>query len=69
MANVGTLFSEENIKIIGNIFKLEFEKQQKNIASLMSANLKFPMDEIKKTPFEMKKTYKRSRRPEAKTRP
>ena len=38
MADVGTFFSEENIKIIENIFKLEFEKQEKNITSLISAS-------------------------------
>ena len=48
MADVGTLFSEENIKIIENIFKVEFEKQEKNIANLVSANLKITMDKIKK---------------------
>ena len=48
MADVGTLFSEENINIIENIFKVEFEKQEKNIVNLVSANLKITMDEIKK---------------------
>ena len=38
MADVGTFFSEENIKIIENLFKLEFEKQEKNITSLISAS-------------------------------
>ena len=47
MAEVGTLLSEENIKIIGNIFKVEFEKQEKNRVNLISANLKIAMDEIK----------------------
>ena len=32
MADVGTLFSKENIKIIENMFKVEFEKQEKNTA-------------------------------------
>ena len=40
MADVGTLFSEENNKIIENKFKEEFQKQEKNIANLISANLK-----------------------------
>ena len=35
MGNVDNLFSEENIEIIENIFKAEFEKQEKNIANLM----------------------------------
>ena len=48
MADVGTLLSEENIKIIENMFKVEFEKHEKNIANLISANLKTTMVEIKK---------------------
>ena len=48
MADVGTLFSKENITIIENISKVEFEKQERSIASLISANLKIPMDEMKK---------------------
>ena len=55
MADLGTLFSEENIKNIENIFKAEFEKQEKNIANLISVNLKITMDEIKQTQDEMKK--------------
>ena len=40
MADVGTLVSEENIKIIENIFKVEFENQEKNMVNLKSANVK-----------------------------
>ena len=40
IADVGTLVSEENIKIIENIFKVEFENQEKNIVNLKSANVK-----------------------------
>ena len=40
LEDVDTLFSKENINIIDNIFKLEFEKQEKNIANLISANIK-----------------------------
>ena len=47
MADVGTLFSKENITIIENISKVGFEKQERRIANL-SANLKIPMDEMKK---------------------
>ena len=36
MAKVGTSFSEEKIKIIENIFKVGFQKQEKNIANLIS---------------------------------
>ena len=57
MADVGTLFSKENVKIIENIFKVESERQ-KNIANLISVNLKITMDEIKKTQDEMKKLRK-----------
>ena len=39
MADVGTLVSEENIKIIENIFKVEFENQEKNMVNLKSANV------------------------------
>ena len=58
MADVGMLFSKENIKTIENIFKVEFEKQEKNIDNLISANLKITMDEINKTQDEMKKPGK-----------
>ena len=58
MADVGTLFSKGNVKIIENIFNVEFEKQEKNIVNLISANLKFAMDEIKNTQDEMKKLGK-----------
>ena len=40
MADVGTLVSEENTKIIENIFKVEFENQEKNMVNLKSANVK-----------------------------
>ena len=43
----GTLFSKGNITIIENISKVGFEKQERSIANL-SANLKIPMDEMKK---------------------
>ena len=58
IVEVGTLFSEENIKVIENIFKAEFGRQGKNIVNLISANLKIKMDEVKKTPDEMKKLGK-----------
>ena len=66
MGAVGTLFSEENIEIIENIFKVEFEKQGGNIANLLRANLKITMDEIKKTQDEMKKLGKKSNSRKAK---
>ena len=40
MGDVGKLCFEENIKIIENIFKVEFGKQENNIANLISINLK-----------------------------
>ena len=58
MVEVGTLFFEENIKIIENIFKEQFEKQEKNIVNLISANQEIAMDEIKKTQDESKKLGK-----------
>ena len=59
IVEVGTLFSEENIKVIENIFKAEFGRQGKNIVNLISANLKIKMDEVKKTPDEMKSSEKK----------
>ena len=55
-------FPKKNIQTIENIFKAEFEKQEKNIANLISANLKTIMEEIRKTQDEIKKSRKRSRR-------
>ena len=49
-----------NMADIGTLFKVEFEKHEKNIANLISANLKTRMDEIKKTQDEMKKVSNRS---------
>ena len=58
MPDVKILFSEDSNYFIENIFKVKFEKEEKNIANLLSANLKIPMDEIKKTQDEMKKLGK-----------
>ena len=55
-------FPKKNVKTIEKIFKTEFEKQEKNIANLISANLKTVMNEIRKTQDEIKKTRKRSSR-------
>ena len=54
MAEASTFFSEENMKVIWNIFKEEFEKQEKNIGNLISANFKITMEEIKKSQDEIK---------------
>ena len=39
-------FNEKNLKVIRNIFKEEFEKQEKNMGILISANFKITMEEI-----------------------
>ena len=44
MADVGRLFSKENIKITENMFKVEFEIQEKNV--VISANPKIIVGEI-----------------------
>ena len=54
MAEAGTLFNEENMKVIRNIFKKEFEKPEKNIRNLISANFKITMEEIKISEDEIK---------------
>ena len=54
MEDFGTLFSEEDIKIIGNIFQIELEKHERKRAKLVSASLKITMDEIKITQDEKK---------------
>ena len=53
MAEASTFFNEENMKVIRNIFKEEFEKQ-KNTGNLISANFKITMEEIKKSQDEIK---------------
>ena len=47
MEDFGTLFSEKDIKITGNIFQIELDKHERKRANLVSANLKITMDEIK----------------------
>ena len=42
------------MKVIQNIFKEKFEKQEKNIGSLISANFKITVQEIKKSQDENK---------------
>ena len=49
MEDFGTLFSEKDIKITGNIFQIELDKHERKRANLVSANLKITMDEIKIT--------------------
>ena len=41
-------FNEETVKVMQKIFKEEFEKQRKNIGSLINAIFKTTMYEIKK---------------------
>ena len=52
-------FNEENMKVIRNILKEEFEKKEKNIANLISANFKLTMEENKVT-RQNKKSRKRN---------
>ena len=40
MAEASTFFNEENMKVIRNIFKEEFEKQENNVGNLINANVK-----------------------------
>ena len=54
MAERSTFFNEKNMKVIRNIFKEEFEKQEKNIGNLISANFKITMEEIKKPQDKIK---------------
>ena len=54
MAEASTFFNEENIKVIRNISKEGFEKQEKNIGNLISENVKITMEEIKKSQDEIK---------------
>ena len=35
MAEVSRFFNEENMKVIRNMFKEEFEKQEKNVGDLI----------------------------------
>ena len=54
MAEGSISFNEEDMKVIRNMFKEEFEKQEKNISNLISTNFKITMDEIKKSQDEIK---------------
>ena len=49
-----TFFNVENMKIIQNIFKEDFEKQGKNIRNSISANFKTTVEEVKKSQNEIK---------------
>ena len=42
------------MKVIRNIFKEEFEKQEKNRGNFVSANFKITMEDIKKSQDEIK---------------
>ena len=58
MSGVSTFFNEENKEAIRNIFKEEFEKQEKNIENLISVNFKITMEEIKKLKDKVKNVGK-----------
>ena len=53
-AETSTFYNEENMKVIRNIFKENFEKQIKNIGNLISAKFKITIEEIKKSQNEIK---------------
>ena len=67
MAEASTFFNKENMKVIRNIFKEEFEKTEnlkkkkfeKNIGNLISANFKITVKEIKKSLDEIKNLGKK----------
>ena len=67
MAEASTFFNKENMKVIRNIFKEEFEKKEnlkkkkfeKNIGNLISANFKITIKEIKKSLDEIKNLGKK----------
>ena len=67
MAETSTFFNKENMKVIRNIFKEEFEKTEnlkkkkfeKNIGNLISANFKITIKEIKKSLDEIKNLGKK----------
>ena len=61
MVEPSTFFNEENMKVIQNIFKEEFEKQEKNIGNLISGNFKITMEEIKKSQDKIKNLGKEIR--------
>ena len=68
MAEASTFFNKENMKVIRNIFKEEFEKTEnlkkkkfeKNIGNLISANFKITIKEIKKSLDEIKNLWKKT---------
>ena len=67
MAEASTFFNKENMKVIRNIFKEEFEKTEnlkkkkfeKNIGNLISANFKITIKGIKKSLDEIKNLGKK----------
>ena len=54
MTEASTFFNEENMEVIQNKFKEEFEKQEKNMGNLISANVKITMEKIKRSQDETK---------------
>lgn len=54
MAEASAFFNVENMKIIRNTFKEEFEKQKMSIANLIRVNFKITIEEIKKSKEEIK---------------
>ena len=54
MAEASAFFNVENMKIIRNTFKEEFEIQKMSIANLIRVNFKITIEEIKKSKEEIK---------------
>ena len=54
MGEASAFFNVENMKIIRNTFKEEFEKQKMSIANLIRVNFKITIEEIKKSKEEIK---------------
>ena len=54
MKEASTFFNEGYMKVIRNIFKKEFEKEEKNKGNLISTNFKITMEEIKKSEGKIK---------------
>ena len=53
MAEASKFFNEENMKVIRNIFREEFEEQEKNVGNLISANFKTSVQKIEKSQDEI----------------
>ena len=59
MGEANTFLMKKKVKLIRNIFKEEFEKQEKNIGNLTSENFKITMEEIRKSQDKIKNLGKK----------